>query len=112
MFQNRPPAPRELQDWAWTYSTVIKPGHCQRTGRDESAVERSSPKRNPTLSSKVNSNKAAAEMYGVDSPNWARDAFPQTGPIVRPRLSAAPAAPWTRPCSSPWLTRLTRLDIV
>ena len=31
----------------------------------------------------------AAEMYGVDSPYCWSEAFPQTGPIVRPRLSTA-----------------------
>ncbi len=32
--------------------------------------------------------------------------------MVRPRLSTALAAPWTRPCSWPRAARLTRLDIV
>ena len=35
----------------------------------------------------------------MPSPNHCSAPLPQTGPTVRPRLSSAPAAPWTRPCS-------------
>ncbi len=50
--------------------------------------------------------KPAAEMYGDASPKRCSDALPHTGPIVRPRLSTALAAPCTRPCSSARAARL------
>ncbi len=42
----------------------------------------------------------AADRYGIASPKRCSAALPQTGPSARPRLSTAPAAPCTRPCSS------------
>ena len=64
------------------------------------------------LRTSVITRKHAAERYGMPRRSAGAERLPQTGPIVRPRLSIALAAPCTRPCSLPVAARLTRLDIV
>ena len=58
----------------------------------------------------VTKNAIAAVAYALPSPKRCSAPCPHIGPIARPRLSSAPAAPCTVPCSSfdpLWLTSVT-----